>query len=777
MRGDANGAKWSSKFRLLEAEVLTYQGRPRDVLALLDSATVSYPAAGDDAIKRHILCGLAHALLGPQSQSDQELQEARRLAELSHSTLMGELLRTEALVLDHRNRFDEATELFRNSLQLARETDDAFLAATDLLNIGFVAMKWEHYDEALALLTEAASFAQPIQARTVVEAAEGNIGWSYFKLGDFERALAGFQRAEKESKEIGTTSAQVDWLQAAGLSYFKLGNLEEARKYDEQALHAATALHSNADVAEIESNIAILLYRQGQYDSAKAHSDAALLAAHASGEVAEALYPNFLQALFAERQGDGQDAEQMLLRVHEDPAADPSLRWEIENELGRYCRDRHRLRDAESWFRRSIDTFESQRAAVEDEALRLSFFANGDTLYRDYAELLIESQRPEAALQLLDRARARTLEEGLGLTDPQPGAATPVAATTPQAVARKANAVILFYSLGPEKSHLWAVTAHRTRLFVLPKKAQIETLVLDYRKSILELSDPLREANQAGRDLYAVLVAPAAALLPADSKVIVVADDVLNGLSFDTLLKPDANGFHYWIDDVTITNAGSIRLVSRPDAPDEQTSTRNLLVIGDPVLTGNKYAALPNASAEIQSIQQQFPAAQQTAITGARAVPAAYAASRPERFAYIHFASHGTASRFAPLDSAVVLSAPPAAPERVKLYARDIALHPLHARLVTISACYGSGIRAYADEGPVGLAWAFLRAGSHSVIAASWQVSDASTPLLMERLYRELGGGKPPDAALRSAKLALIHSSSIYRKPLFWGTFQLYGGA
>jgi CHAT domain-containing protein len=77
----------------------------------------------------------------------------------------------------------------------------------------------------------------------------------------------------------------------------------------------------------------------------------------------------------------------------------------------------------------------------------------------------------------------------------------------------------------------------------------------------------------------------------------------------------------------------------------------------------------------------------------------------------------------------------------------------------------------------VGLSWAFLRAGAHNVIGALWEVNDASTPLLMDRLYEELQAGRPPDAALRAAKLSLIHSQAVYRKPLYWGGFQLYTGS
>jgi CHAT domain-containing protein len=77
----------------------------------------------------------------------------------------------------------------------------------------------------------------------------------------------------------------------------------------------------------------------------------------------------------------------------------------------------------------------------------------------------------------------------------------------------------------------------------------------------------------------------------------------------------------------------------------------------------------------------------------------------------------------------------------------------------------------------VGLAWAFLRAGAHNVVAALWQADDAATPLLMDRLYGELEAGKMSDETLRTAKLALVHASSVYRKPYYWCAFQLYAGS
>jgi CHAT domain-containing protein len=767
---------WAMRFRLLEAEILMYQGSRPEVIALLNSPGVSYPASGDAAIKRDYLCGLAHAGLGQAQQADLELQQARRLSDESNSQLNGEVLQTEALVQIDRGHLTEAEDLSRQSLKIARAQRDSFLEATDLTNLGFLASTQQHYDEAVALLNQSADSARTIQARLITQISLENMGKAYYDLGDFEKALSGFKQAEEVGMQIGLTSAQVDSVWGAGSAYYKLGNLEAAAKCFQEALKGALSLHSFNEIAGINMELAYLLYQERQFDAARTHSEEAVRASRISGDKEAELDALFLQALLAAQQANGQDAERMLVQVHGQATESPSLRWEIEDALANLHAGKKQTRQADLWYRKSIQTFEDQRAAVKDVALRLPFFANGDALYRDYADFLIASQKQQQALQLLDIGRAKTLAEALGQPNeeshPRPEPAVDV-----QAVARRLNATILFYSLGSEKSYLWAVTAHGMRLFPLPAKAEIEAHVQAYKKAILRSSDPLREVNETAESLYDTLVAPAAAMIPKGSRVFIIPDGVLNELNFETLLTSDANGPHYWIEDVTVTNANSIRMLSRLDSDSSPEGTKKLLLIGNPTAAGTGYDSLINAFAEIRGIEKHFPANSMTVVTQSGAVPAAYAENKPDQFSYIHFVAHGTASRLDPLDSAVVLSPPSQDPDNFKLYARDIMRYPLHARLVTISACYGSGLRAYAGEGLVGLAWAFLRAGSHNVIGALWEINDASTPLLMDRLYAELQAGSSPDAALRAAKLSLIDSPGVYRKPLYWGGFQLYTGS
>jgi CHAT domain-containing protein len=198
------------------------------------------------------------------------------------------------------------------------------------------------------------------------------------------------------------------------------------------------------------------------------------------------------------------------------------------------------------------------------------------------------------------------------------------------------------------------------------------------------------------------------------------------------------------------------------------------LMVGDALPASSDFPPLPQAGKEIGLLENYFAPSHRLELTGANATATKFLSSQPEKFAYLHFATHGTASRLRPLESAVILSPEG---ESYKLYARDVLKHPLTAYLVTISACNGAGTKSYAGEGLVGLSWAFLRAGAHNVIAGLWEVSNASTPQLMDELYKGVHAGQDPATALRNAKLILLHSDGNYRRPFYWAPFLLYSGS
>lgn len=480
----------------------------------------------------------------------------------------------------------------------------------------------------------------------------------------------------------------------------------------------------------------------------------------------------------AAKMRDTVQAEKLFREVEQDPKSHVFLKWEAEHSLARLFEDEAHEDEkqadaAEREYRAALSTFEAARSSLQHEESSLPFPANASRIYDDYIHFLVSRGKTNEALQVAEYSRGRTLAEGLGVL--RKGTSFKPDALNAEQIARRAGGTILFYWLGEKQSYLWTITPQKTTLVPLPPASEIDASVQRFRKALTGPQDVLETANNEGSGLYRLLVAPAKGVLAKNAKVFIIPDRSLNSLNFETLLVSDPK-LHYWIEDATIANASSLRLLSASHATIRKYAS-NLLLFGDAVAPNKDYPELSKAAMEMENIQKHFPAAQQKVFNRNQATPPAYLASEPERFSYIHFVAHGTASRLSPLDSAIVLSKATAEEDSFKLYARDIIHHPLRAELVTISTCYGAGSRAYSGEGMVGLSWAFLRAGAHNVVGALWEVSDASTAQLMDQLYTELKKGKSPDVALRAAKLSLLMSGGAFRRPFYWAPFQLFTGS
>jgi CHAT domain-containing protein len=779
----ARGVEWSWKFRLLEAKALVRQGRSNDVLKLLADPLPKSLANGDMAIQRNMHMAMAWERLGQEEQATQAIGEAQRLVDETHSCLAAEVLSTRGVMAVGRGDLQQAGALFHQALDLAQKRGDSALQAAILLNIGVVGLRTEHYDEALYWSRAASSLARSIDARLTLEKALANEGRAYFELGDYERSLIDTQQAEIQAENLGITLDQVILLNNAGLAMYESHDYKGAEACYKRSLALAESIQNLEKIAYARLALAFQHLELEQDDLAQIDADRALEAARASGNKSSELEPLFLQALLAERRSHTADADRLLKSVESSPALTPSLRWEVEDALANLHARQSGPNDAEVWYRKSLETFDLQRSSLRDDESRLPFFGNASQIYQDYVDYLVAQHRSDEALQVQDAGRARTLEEGLGLrrsashtSSPAAGQAPSSPRLDPKAVARNLGGAVLEYYLGPRHSYLWAITAKDVRFFELPPRDEIDRRVREYQRDIANSNDVLARGNDAGEWLYDMLIAPASSMLPPQSKVFLIPDGSLNHVNFETFLvtKPTP---HFWLEDIVLTTADSLRMLRNFRPKLYGSSTAKLLLIGDPISPADEFADLPNASAEVTSVASHFSAGNRRILTRAEASPAAYSASHPDQFAFIHFVAHGVASQVSPLDSAVLLSRTADRPDRFKLYARDIVHLPINTELVTVSTCYGSGTRAYAGEGLVGLSWAFLRAGSHNVIGAMWAVSDASTPQLMDNLYASLEKGIAPDVSLHNAKVTMAHSHGVYRKPLYWGAFQIYSGA
>jgi CHAT domain-containing protein len=770
--------EWHWRFTVLMGVILSRQRLWKESLELLAPDLPGYLSQSDIAILRKLTQGYANGFIGNLGESDRLFAEAEELAKTNRPDLLGEVVLRKGTIAFFIRGDDKAAEsLFSATLEMARRQKDPFLESNALGSLGLVATKQEHYDEAIDRFQGALKLSRSVGAEGSAVKTLGNLGWSHFEIGDYENALSLFQQAEEASEKSGLLVDQLYWQTNIGVAHYYLHDPASAKRESEKALDLARRRGEREGITQCLNNLSSIAMLRRDVDLAEKYNNEALQLSAASQNRSGVLTSTLIAGQIESARQHYQQAEKLFKTIINNLSAGAALKWEAEARLAKVYAGEGQSGRAEKEYQRSIATIETAWSSVNSEEFRLTFLSSGIEFYDDYIDFLIRQKRPADALQVAELSRARTLAEGLSSDTKASSRTKP--GVPPQQLAQRLHSTLLFYWLGEEHSYLWVIAPTKTTYFTLPATAEIDGMVKAYTQAIVDSKDILTTGDrQTGEKLYATLIAPGQKLIPANSRVILLPDGSLYGLNFETLIAPGPQP-HYWIEDVTLTTGSSLTLLA--SASNRATvKEKNLLLVGNPKEANPEFPPLLQAPNEMKKVEQYFPTQRRAVLEGELAAPSAYLSGKPERFSYIHFATHGTASRTRPLESAVVLSKEPSG-DSYKLYARDIVTRHLHAELVTISACYGSGKRAYSGEGLVGLSWAFVRAGAHNVIGALWEVADVpATPELMDALYRELGRGKDPATALRSAKLSLLHSASpanVFRKPFYWAPFQLYAGS
>lgn len=760
------------QFLVLKAEILHVQGLEKECLSLLSKELPPSLATSEEATRRKLIQGAASAAIRQFDEAEKFFAEAERLVNSYHPELAGEFALRYGTLHFWKGESAAAEAAYKRALEFARQQKDPFLEAAAIGNLGAVTTLEGHYDESAEWNRAAAELARAVGARGLLAKTLGNTGWSYAELGDYRNALKFYEQAKEASSLSRLLADQTRWSTSIAYAHEGLNDDASAEAMLRETLPLARSQDEKEILAQCLTQLAWIALKAGRNDEAEKYNK------EATNVESKGLGPRLvldsilLRGAIAANRRDYKEAENSFGKVIQESHASKFQKWKAQAELAGVYWAEGLNDDAEKQYRLSLSTIEEVRASIPSQELRLTFLFNTIRFYSNYIDFLLACHRVEDALQVADLSRARTLAEGLGAV---PKALSfPLPNFHPLEIAQRRKAVLLVYWLGPQQSYLWVITPTKISPFTIARQSEVEALVNDYRTAMQSGKDLVAGGGAEGQKLYTMLVAPAEKLIPRNARVIVLADAKLHRLNFETLVVPGATP-HYWIEDVTVSTASSLTLLAWRSARSAKRP-RGLLLVGN--AEGNKdFPSLPQAPEEMKDIEQYFPEREREVLEGKQATPNAYLESEPERFSYVHFVTHGTSSLSHPLESAVILSPDG---DGYKLYAREIVQQHLNASLVTVSACNGAGTESYSGEGLVGLSWAFVRAGAHNVISALWEVSDVSTPQLMDALYGGLSKGRDPASALRDAKLKLLHSEdsdSAFRKPYYWAPFQLYAGS
>jgi CHAT domain-containing protein len=333
---------------------------------------------------------------------------------------------------------------------------------------------------------------------------------------------------------------------------------------------------------------------------------------------------------------------------------------------------------------------------------------------------------------------------------------------------------------------------------ILPSRKVVEARVAAFQSLLASRPDALTSGTRA-RDLRdraeilsRTLIDPVLSPLAGRHRLVIVPDGALHALSFAALAARGAgSGDAQWLGErfaiSYVPSAASLAWLSR--VPARTGAQAGLIAFGDPRFIAEsltparavsdsapRLTELPFTRVEIERIAALFPSSSRRVYLGTDAREEAVKQAPLARYQYVHFAAHAFVNPARLGRSGIALAIDPASKEDGVLQADEVMRLQVDADLVTLSGCQTGLGRMIPGEGVMGLARAFLYAGSRSVAASLWNVNDSGSVDLMEQFYRGLVRGLPRDAALEGAERALIHSADPrLHDPYYWAPFVLIG--
>jgi len=353
---------------------------------------------------------------------------------------------------------------------------------------------------------------------------------------------------------------------------------------------------------------------------------------------------------------------------------------------------------------------------------------------------------------------------------------------------------VVEFILGKDYSFAFLATKNTLSLALLPPEDQVRGLVVNYLRFLGLRETGSFRAAKGGRKLNDLLLgAFRNDLQNGIKKLIVIPDGPLFYLPFESLVDGGKSEhpvssrggmrFRFLAELYEVSYAPSasalVRLRQRRAG---RPGNAGFLAIAAPripptahFLSGRPYnfPVLRHARREIEAIRRYFPPDRITILEDGRAKKTVLNRLKWGDYRIIHFAAHGIFEDEHWERSGLLLGRDERAGEDGFFQLRDIFALKLSSDLVVLSACRSGRGTIESGEGLVGLAGAFLSAGSRSVLVSQWSIIDQSTAVFMGYFYASLAAGRSVTEALREAKVKLIGSE--FSHPFYWAAFVLIG--
>lgn len=640
--------------------------------------------------------------------------------------------------------YDLALEYNKKSLVLAEEIGDKPLIARAIGNIGNAYVGKGDFDHALEYSFKALAMAEELGDKEVTSNEEKHIADAFFSKGDYEKSMDYAQRAEKLAREIGGRQQLWTALEVQGACYRKLNQPQLARKTYEEAIGTIEDWRSLVAGGELEE--------QGLFSEKLSVYHGMIELMVEQNQIAEALtYAEKAKAralLDVLHSGKIDIAKQMTPQEQFEEA-----KW--NKDLVALNRGIQSEKNNSEANQARISLLESQLQQV-----RLNYEAFHTKLYASHPELKI--QRGEIA--------TINLKESAELFPDSSTAVLEYVVTETK--------VILFALVKSGDVDTPAVRAYSIEI----KQEDLAKQIRSFREMIANRDVGFRDS---AAELFELLLEPAINNLKNCTKLIIVPDDILWELPFQTLQSKQN---HFVLEDYALSYVPSLTVLREMrDLRKRENNSKNpkLLALGNPFLgkatiaqaqysyRNANLAPLPEAEKEVETLAEIYGESQSKIYIRSDARED-YFKSQADKFQILHLATHGILNNVTPMYSYLALTPDESGTEDGLLEARELMNLNLHADLVTLSACETALGKVGQGEGVIGLTWALFIAGVPSTMVSQWKVDSASTTELMLSFHRNLKSGQTKADALRNAALKLAKNNR-YSHPFFWAPFVLIG--
>lgn len=697
---------------------------------------------------------------------------------------------------------EDAIDHYEAALPIVRSLGNDHFAATILNNIGEAYLALDLSIQARDNLSDALALRQKVGDRLGESITLSGLSTASLDLGETEKAMEYSVRELRITREIRSRRNEAAALNQIGNIYLRM------RKYPDAELSYTQALAIRREVGdrlgEVRSvhGLAVVQRDRGEVRKAKATIEQAI--ATVESVRASIISRQQRQSFFATVQDVYAEHVAILMHLNDkEPGKgfDGMALQASENAKARGLVEC--LAEANAGFGKEIPTEMIERRRTLEQQLAKQEASADAVQDEDEIPAIQKDLRATAAeLGELDAEIKRRDPRYAALIAPK----TPDIGTIQKHL--DTNTVLLEYSVSGDQAFLWVVSNTSVRAIRLGRSREIKDKAKQYYRLVSERG-PTGTTDGIEKELGSLLIGSARPTL-AGKRLLIVPDGILAYVPFAALTTTE-NPRRLIVDSeiVSLPSAGTL-IEIRKGRQGARSPAKSVAILADPVFDiadrrvarellakqseldlnatvrrsfrdvkrDYTFSRLPGSRDEASAISMLVPPTQRLVLLDFAADLKAATSSELAHYRIVHFSTHGISNSIHPDLSGVVFSLVDENGKSREGFLRLGHIYDLdlNADLVVLSACETAIGKEVRGEGLIALTNGFMHAGSRSVAATLWSVSDQATFELMRRFYQRMLGSRKlrPAAALREAQIEMS-KSSMYKAPFYWAAFTIQG--